>query len=77
MPRRTIHITESTESLVRDLAEEGESFSAAIARLVEAGAAASRGKRMPSYIGIGEGPSDLGRRAEDYLKELFSEDFKH
>ena len=28
---------------------------------------------VPSYIGAGEGPGDLGIRAEDYLRELVSE----
>ena len=73
MPRRTIHIPESTESLVRELAEEGESFSAAVTRLIEAGAAATRGKSVPSYVGVGSGPpDDLGRKAEQYLRELAS-----
>lgn len=73
MPRRTIHITESTEALVRELAEDGESFSAAVTRLIEAGAAAVRGNRVPRYVGTGAGgPDDLGRRAEEYLRELAS-----
>lgn len=71
VPRRTIHISESTEALVRDAAEDGESFSAAVTRLIEAGAAAR--KPLPSYIGIGSGPEDLGRNHEKYLRELFSE----
>ena len=71
MPRRTIYIPESTETLVRDLAEDGESFSAAVTRLIEAGAAATTGKRPPRYVGIAGGPPDeLGRRAEEYLREL-------
>lgn len=73
MPRRTIHIPESTEALVRDAAEEGESFSAAVTRLIEAGAAARAGKRPPRYVGVGHGPPDeLGRKAEKYLRELAS-----
>jgi hypothetical protein len=71
MPRRTIHITESTEALVRELAEENESFSAAVARLIQAGATAVGGKHAPRYVGIASGaPDELGRRAEDYLREL-------
>jgi hypothetical protein len=73
MPRRTIHIPEGTESLVRELADEGESFSAAVTRLIEAGAAAIGGKRPPRYVGVADGPpDDLGRRAEEYLRELAS-----
>ena len=75
MPRRTIHIPESTDSLVRDLAEEGESFSAAVTRLLEAGAAAVEDRRrVPSYVGLGgNGPRDLGRNYEKYLREQLSE----
>lgn len=73
MPRRTIHISEATEELVRELASEGESFSAAATRLIEAGAGAIRGKRPPDYVGAGTGPPDeLGRRAERYLREFFA-----
>jgi hypothetical protein len=73
MPRRTIHIPESTESLVRELAGEGESFSAAVTRLIEAGAAAGGRRRPPGYVGVGHGPHDeLGRKAEQYLRELAS-----
>ena len=73
MPRRTIHIPESTDSLVRELADEGESFSAAVTRLIEAGAAARAGKRVPSYVGVGSGgPDDLALKAEHYLRELAS-----
>jgi hypothetical protein len=71
MPRRTIHITQSTEARVRELAEDGESFSAAVTRLIEAGATAIDGKHAPRYVGIASGPPDeLGRRAEEYLREL-------
>jgi hypothetical protein len=77
MPRRTIYIPESTEKRVRALAGEGESFSAAVTRLLEAGATAVQGKGVPGYVGTGEregGPTDLGRRAEHYLRELATSD---
>lgn len=70
MARRTIHIPEGTEALVRELASEGESFSATVTRLVEAGAKTLKRGRVPSYVGSGEGPDDMGRRAETYLQEL-------
>ena len=71
VPRRTIHISQGTEELVRDLADEGESFSAAVARLIEAGAAASGQGREPGYVGIAAGDGDeFGRKAEEYLREL-------
>ena len=68
MARRTIHLPEKTEALVRELAHDGESFSAAVTRLIEAGARSVHGARRPSYVASGEGPADLGRRAEDYLR---------
>ncbi len=69
MTRRTISLPESVDALIRDLAEPDESFSAAVVRLVEAGARATRSGRVPAYVGIGEGPGDLGRRAEEYLRK--------
>jgi hypothetical protein len=73
MVRRTVNLPESTDALVRQIAQEGESFSAAVTRLIEAGAKALRGGRRPSYVGVGKGgPPDLGRMAEKYLRELVS-----
>lgn len=75
MARRTINIPDSTESLVREIAEDGESFSAAVTRLVEIGAAAVQGSRIPRYVGAGDGPPDeIGLKAERYLDELFAAD---
>lgn len=74
MARRTIHIPDGTEALVRELAQEGESFSAAVTRLVEAGASALERGRIPGYVASGEGPDDLGRKAEAYLRELVPSD---
>ena len=70
MVRRTVSLPESVDELVRARAQEGESFSAAVARLVRQAAAAERGRKRPRYVGAGEGPTDLGRRAERYLREL-------
>lgn len=72
MVRRTISLPDNTEALVRRMARDGESFSAAVARLIEAGARSLEGRRAPSYVGAGDGPDDLGRRAESYLNELVS-----
>jgi hypothetical protein len=66
--RRTINLPEPTEALVRELARDGESFSAAVSRLIEAGARSVQGARRPAYVAAGEGPDDLGRKAEDYLR---------
>jgi hypothetical protein len=70
MARRTVNLPDSVDALAREQAVEGESFSATVARLIEAGARVSRGRRPPSYVGTGEGPDDLGRLAERYLREL-------
>ncbi len=72
MVRRTVNLPDSVDILVRELAEEGESFSAAVARLIEVGARSLRGSKPPRYVASGEGPDDLGRRAEEYLRELAS-----
>ena len=70
MARRTVNLPDGVEARARELAREGESFSATVARLIEEGARAVEGPRRPSYVGSGEGPDDLGRRAEEYLREL-------
>lgn len=75
VPRRTIHLTDSTERLVRKHAREGESFSATVVRLVELGAvedvelgAVGESDLPLGYIGAGEsGLPDLGINAEKYL----------
>lgn len=72
MGRHTISLSESVEELVHQNAEEGESFSAAVARLIREGAAARSGKKPPRYIASGQGPRDLGRAAESYLRKLVS-----
>ena len=77
MVRRTVTLPEHVDRLVREHAREGESFSAAVARLLEDGLREAERPRLP-YIGSGEGPPDLSTRAEEYLDELFSDpDFRH
>ena len=70
MARRTINLPESVEALARAQARENESFSATVARLIEAGVRSTRGRRPPSYVATGEGPDDLAGLAERYLREL-------
>ncbi|MDX6651651.1 MAG: hypothetical protein QOJ38_432 [Solirubrobacterales bacterium] len=72
MARVTIYLPDAIRDLVRELAEDGESFSATVTRLIESGARES-GHRGPAYIGAGEGPGDLGLMAERYLRELDTE----
>lgn len=69
MARRTIYLPESVESLARANAREGESFSATVARLIDAGARTVGTRDLPDWIGSGEGPEDLGLNAEKYLRE--------
>jgi hypothetical protein len=74
MVRRTVSLPESTDALVRELAEEGESFSAAVTRLIEAGASANRGGNRLGYIGSGEGPGDeIASRADEIVREIIAE----
>lgn len=72
MVRRTVNLPESVDELVREVAEEGESFSAAVTRLLEAGARALQVGTRPRYVASGEGPEDLGRKADEYLSTLAS-----
>ena len=72
MARRTLNIPDSVVALVIDHAEEGESFSAAASRLIQAGARAGGTRKRPRYVASGSGPRDLGRLAEDYLRETVS-----
>jgi len=74
MVRRTVSLPESTDALVRELSDEGESFSAAVTRLIEIGAAAMETGRYPSWIGSVEGPGDeQGRKAEEIVREVLEE----
>lgn len=71
MARRTVYLPESIDALIREVAkEQGESYSAAVSRLIEEGARTLRRGRQPSYVAAGEGPEDLGRMAERYLRDL-------
>ncbi len=72
--RRTISLTEAVDETVRAAARDGESYSATIARLVEAGARALKAGRAPSWVGSGEsGVKDLGVNSERYIREALRE----
>ena len=70
MARRTINLPDSVDALVKEISGQDESYSATVSRLILEGARTIRGKRRPSYTGTGEGPEDLGRLAETYLRRL-------
>lgn len=71
MVRRTISLPEAIDELVRDVAKEEGSYSAAVARLVEQAARIRGRRRVPSYVGSASGgPPDLGRNYEKYLRQL-------
>ena len=72
MARRTINLSDSVETIAREAARRGESFSATVSRLIVEAAERERGPRRPRYVGAGEGPSDLGRAAERYLDQPVS-----
>jgi hypothetical protein len=67
LSRRTINLPDATEKRARAAALEDESFSATVARLIALGLDATD-RTPPSYVATGEGPTDLGRRAEEYLR---------
>ena len=72
MVRRTVTLPEGLDSRVREVAGEGESFSAAVTRLIEAGLASDRGRL--SWIGSGDsGDPDLALRVGDVLEELVAD----
>lgn len=72
MVRRTVTLPDGLDTRVRDAAEEGESFSAAVSRLLEAGLSGRR-ERL-AWIGSGDsGDPDLGFRVEEVLEELAAE----
>jgi hypothetical protein len=76
MARRTIYLPKDIEALALANARDGESFSATVARLIEAAALAGEAggeRKYPDYVGSGEGPDDLGLNSEKYLKEIFEE----
>jgi hypothetical protein len=78
MVRRTITLPEPVDSLVRLHARDGESFSAAVARFVQAGIEAEGGKDRYAWIGSFDGPPDLGERVEEYLREIVMDpEFEH
>jgi hypothetical protein len=72
MARRTNNLPDSVETIAREAAASGESFSATVSRLIVQGAERTNGPKPPSYVGAGEGPSDLGLKAEHYLQTLVS-----
>ena len=72
MARRTINLSDSVETIAREAAERGESFSATVSRLIVQASQSQRGPTPPRYVGAGEGPSDLGRAAERYLRQPVS-----
>ena len=74
MARRTIHLPDSVDDLVREMTEEDESYSATVVRLIQAGARSVRGRRRVSYAATGDGPVDLGRLADAYLRDLVRAD---
>jgi len=68
MARRTVNLPDSVETIAREAAEADESFSATVSRLIVQAVQSTRGPKPPRYVGAGEGPTDLGRAAEHYLR---------
>jgi hypothetical protein len=72
MARRTINLPDSVEAIAREAAQSGESFSATVSRLIVQAARGERGPKPPRYVASGEGPPDLSREAERYLRNPVS-----
>ena len=72
MVRRTITLPDSLDTQVRDSAQPDESFSAAVARLLEEGLATTTGR--PDWIGsaAGDDPT-ISMRVEEILDEIAME----
>lgn len=70
MPRRTVSLSEHLDERVARIArEQGTSYSATVASLLEE---ATADKPLP-YEGLVEGPEDLSERFEEYLGEMLDE----
>ena len=74
MPRRTVSLPKAIDDLVHELAEEGESYSAAVARLVQDGARATRSERRPRYVGSANSglQRDFARNYERYVEDALA-----
>jgi hypothetical protein len=70
MVRRTVTIPDALDERVRNEQREGESFSAAVARLLANGL---ERQRVPSYVGSAAGTRDLSLRVEEVLGEVLDE----
>ena len=65
--RRTVTLPETLDQRVRAATGTGESFSAAVARLLQTGLGAA----APRYVGIAEGDADDdSRRVEELVGEV-------
>lgn len=71
MLRRTITIPDYLDAEIRKVADEGESFSATVTRLLERAILRPDEERpVPEYVGAWEGPGDLSLRVEEILEQL-------
>jgi len=66
--RRTISVSEAIDRLIKDRVAEEGSYSAAVARLVEAGTRRLGRKSALPYVAAGDGPPDLSIAAERYVR---------
>ena len=73
MTRSTRNAPDAVEVLLDSLDQDDATYFAALARVLEEGQRAIRTGKAPPFIGSGEGPGDLGIRAEDYLREIFND----
>lgn len=74
MPRRTVSLPKTIDDLVHELAEQGESYSAAVARLIQDGARSTRSEPRPRYVGSAHSgpPRDFARNYERYVEDALA-----
>jgi hypothetical protein len=66
MSKHNVDVRDVIEAQARELAGKVASLRASVVHLIEGGGDPAR----PSYVATGDGPDDLGRRAEEYLRGL-------
>lgn len=75
MVRRTVTLPDDLDRRIREQAQKGESFSAAVSRILADGL----DRPTPSYVGIADGPDEpIGQLAEEILQRIHADpDFRH
>lgn len=71
MRRTTVMLPDDVDGALRiEARRQGKSIAELVREAAEAYIAELRRPKRLSFIGIGEGPPDLGERSDDYLAEV-------